>query len=138
MKDGATIGSDNLAEMEKVLGSPSLIEQTEHEDNNDPDVQLTIANSVWANDLKDSFIEHVQANHNGEAKPMPSRYSTIDEWIEDNTDGMIKDFLGDEKIPSDIVALLVNALYFKGELSLKADDNVYTYWSHLLCYVIFS
>jgi hypothetical protein len=55
VKDGATIGSDNLAEMEKVLGSPSLIEQTEHEGNDDPNVQLKIANSVWTNDLKDSF-----------------------------------------------------------------------------------
>lgn len=137
MRDGATIGSDNLAEMEKVLGSPSLIEQTEHEGNDDPDVQLKIANSVWTNDLKDSFMETVQANHNGEAKPMPSRYSTIDSWIEDNTGGMIKDFLGDEKIPSDIVALLVNALYFKGEL-LKRTTWYTSYWSHLFCHVIFS
>lgn len=137
MRDGATIGSDNLAEMEKVLGSPSLIEQTEHEGNDDPDVQLKIANSVWTNDLKDSFMETVQANHNGEARTMPSRYSTIDDWIEDNTGGMIKDFLGDEKIPSDIVALLVNALYFKGEL-LKRTTWYTSYWSHLFCHVIFS
>merc|ERR1719215_1269658 len=54
---------------------------------------------------------------------MPSRYSTIDEWIEDNTDGMIKDFLGDEKIPSDIVALLVNALYFKGAWTYEFDPD---------------
>jgi len=123
VKDGATEGSDNEAEMEQVLGSRSLIEQTENEGSDDPDVMLSIANSVWADNLKDSFIETVQDEHDAAAFPMPSRYSTVDSWIEENTNGMIKDMLGDDKIPSDIVALLVNAVYFKGAWKYKFDKD---------------
>ena len=123
VKVGATEGSDNEAEMEQVLGSRSLIEQTEKEGSDDPDVTLSIANSVWADNLKESFIETVQDEHDAAAFPMPSRYSTVDSWIEENTNGMIKDMLGDDKIPSDIVALLVNAVYFKGAWKYKFDKD---------------
>jgi len=123
VKDGATEGSDNEAEMEQVLGPSSLIEQTENEGSDDPDVTLSIANSVWADNLKESFIETVQDDHDAAAFPMPSRYSIVDSWIEENTNGMIKDMLGDDKIPSDIVALLVNAVYFKGAWKYKFDKD---------------
>ena len=123
VKDGATEGSDNEAEMEQVLGSRSSIEQTKNEGSDDPNVMLSIANSVWADNLKESFIETVQDDHDAAAFPMPSRYSTVDSWIEDNTNGMIKDMLGDDKIPSDIVALLVNAVYFKGAWKYKFDKD---------------
>ena len=119
VRDGATKDSDNLYQMSDVLGPPSFIEQTEHEGNDDPDVQLLIANSVWSDSkLRDSYIEKVETKHGGEAFELPSRYSKVDDWIEENTDGMIKGFLGDELVPTDIVALLVNAVYFKGEFSL--------------------
>ena len=119
VRDRVTKDSDNLYQMSDVLGPPSFIEQTEHEGNDDPDVQLLIANSVWSDaSLRPSFIERVETKHGGEAFELPSRYSKVDEWIEENTGGMIKGFLGDEPVPSDIVALLVNAVYFKGEFSL--------------------
>ena len=119
VKDGATIGSDNLAEMKQVLGTSSSIDPS----NDDPGVQLTIANSVWANDLRPSFIETIKKDHNGEAKPLPDRYTTINDWVEDNTNGMIRDLLPDEKIPSDVVALLVNAVFFKAAWTYEFDPE---------------
>ena len=47
--------------------------------------------------------------------------SPIDEWIEDNTNGMIAGFLGDDKIPTNIVAFIVNAVYFRGAWTYEFD-----------------
>ena len=115
VEEGATIGSENCSQLKRVLGSSSTIERTEDEDNEDSDVQLIMASSVWGDRLKQSYVDAVMSEHSAEALPMPMRFTPIDEWIEDKTNGMIKGFLGDEKIPADIVALLVNAVYFKGQ-----------------------
>lgn len=119
VKDGATIGSDNLAEMKQVLGPPSSIDSSD----DDPDVKLTIANSIWANGLRQSFIETIKKDHDGEAKPLPVHYNTINDWVEDNTNGMITDLLPDEKIPFDVVALLVNAVFFKAAWTYEFDPE---------------
>jgi len=118
VKDGATIGSENESELERVLGPPSLIE-----DDGDSDVQLIMASSIWANSLKQSYIDGAISNHSADAFPMPSRYTPVDKWIEDKTNGMIKGFLGDDKIDSHIVALLVNAVYFKGTWTYAFDPE---------------
>ena len=108
--NGATEGSDTQIELKQVLGPPSLVETTV---DGKSDVQLTIANSVWADKLKQSYINGLAENFNADAFKLPSRYTTIDKWIEENTNGMINHMLGDEKIPRDVLALLVNAVYFK-------------------------
>jgi serine protease inhibitor len=41
---------------------------------------------------------------------------TINQWIEDKTNGKIKDML--DQIPSDAVMYLVNAIYFKANVAL--------------------
>ncbi|KAL7537445.1 hypothetical protein ACHAWF_005774 [Thalassiosira exigua] len=123
VKDGATAGSDNEAELAKVLGPPSLVERTDEEGNGDADVQLSMASSIWANDLRQSFIDGAKSKRSAEAFPRPSHYTTIDDWIADQTNGMIKDFLGDNEIPSHIVALLVNAVYFKGSWTYEFDPK---------------
>jgi len=108
-------------ELKQVLGPPSLVETTVDDES---DVQLTIANSVWADKLKQSYIDDLAKNFNADAFKLPSRYSTIDKWIEENTNGMIKDMLGDEKIPRDVLALLVNAVYFKGKWKMPFDPKM--------------
>jgi len=118
---GTTEGSDTEMELKQVLGPPSLVETTVDDES---DVQLTIANSVWADKLKQSYIDDLAKNFNADAFKLPSRYSTIDKWIEENTNGMIKDMLGDEKIPRDVLALLVNAVYFKGKWKMPFDPKM--------------
>ena len=93
---------------------------------------MIIANSVWADKLKQSYIDDLSKNFNADAFKLPSRYSTIDKWIEKNTNGMIQDMLGDDIIPSNVLALLVNAVYFKGkwkmpfnpEMTIDGDFNL--------------
>lgn len=57
VNDGATPGSDNKAEMEQVLGPPFSVQETEGEDTDDADVQLTVATSLWADELKQLFVD---------------------------------------------------------------------------------
>lgn len=121
VRDGATIGSTNEAEMKQLLGSSSSIEETAED--GDPDVQLNIATSIWVNNLKESYVNGAITNHSAEAEPLPERYTPIDEWIEDKTNGMIKGFLGDDKLSDDIEALVVNAVYFKGAWTTEFDPK---------------
>ena len=118
---GATEGSDTEIELKQVLGPPSLVETVV---DGESDVQLIIANSVWADKLKQSYIDDLSKNFNADAFKLPSRYSTIDKWIEENTNGMIKNMLGDDKIPRDVLALLVNAVYFKGAWKMPFNPEM--------------
>ena len=68
------------------------------EEDDNTAVQLSMALSIWANRLKQSYIDGAISNHSADAFPLPSRYTPVDKWIEDKTNGMIKGFLGDEKI----------------------------------------
>jgi len=119
VKDGATAGSQNEAELQQLLDPPSMIEQTD----DDPDVELSIATSVWADQLKTSYVEEVTKDDSTAAFPLPRRYTPIDDWIFNNTNGMIDGFMGDDPVPQDIVALLVNAVYFKGAWTYEFDPN---------------
>lgn len=119
VKDGATAGSQTEAELKQVLGPPSMIEQT----GDDPDVELSIATSIWADDLKPSYVEDARENYSAAAFPLPKRYTDIDVWIADETNHMIEGFMGDDKVPDDIIALLVNAVYFKGTWTYEFDPK---------------
>mmetsp|Transcript_13425 Transcript_13425/g.29154 ORF Transcript_13425/g.29154 Transcript_13425/m.29154 type:complete len:432 (+) Transcript_13425:111-1406(+) len=121
VKDGATIGSENEAELKQLLGSSSSIEQTSED--GECDVQLSIATSIWANRLKQSYVDGAVENHSAEAFPLPDRYTPVDDWIEKKTNGMIKGFLGDDELDGDIEALLVNAVYFKGAWTYEFDPK---------------
>lgn len=121
VKAGATIDSLTEAEMAHVLGPSPQLEPTEGEG-----VTLNIANSVWANELRESYVEGLKEKYSADAFPLPSRYTDIDNWIEDKTNGMIKGLLGDDDIDGDVVALLVNTVYFKGMWTQKFDPT-FTY-----------
>eukprot|EP01083_Nonionella_stella_P226876 805305_1 len=83
-----------------------------------------MASSVWSRDLlKQSYVDGVVDRYSADAYPMPTYYTDVDEWIEDKTDGMIKGFLGDDKIGPHTVALLVNAVYFKGRWTNEFDPE---------------
>lgn len=123
VKAGATVGSRNEFELGQVLGTSSLNIQTEEKVDSNTDVQLRVASSIWANRLKQSYVDGAIANHSAEARPLPSRYTPVDKWMEDKTNGMIKGFLGDKKMDGSIVALLVNAVYFKGTWTYEFDPK---------------
>lgn len=83
--------------------------------------KLSMANSIWFRDVesfsvKDDFLQTNADYYNADIYKAPFDETTRDEintWVEDNTDGMIKDILN--KVPKDVVMYLINALAFDAE-----------------------
>lgn len=94
----------------------------------DPDVQLSLANSVWYRQdftVKQTFLEKMNTSYNAETEALdfasPSAISTINNWAKDNTNGKIEKVL--DGIDADAVMFLMNALYFKGDWTYKFDKS---------------
>ena len=90
-------------------------------------VTLNIADSLWADSkrvaLRASFVELAKAFYNAEVADVdfsdPDTPARINAWVGKKTHGKI-DKIIDRLNPSD-VALLLNALYFKGQWTHKFD-----------------
>ena len=94
----------------------------------DPDVQLSLANSVWYSDVfeaKQTFLEKMSTEYNAKTGTLdftsPSALTTINNWAKDNTNGKIEKVL--DEINPDAVMFLMNALYFKGDWTHKFDKK---------------
>ncbi|KAL7516476.1 hypothetical protein ACHAWX_001487 [Stephanocyclus meneghinianus] len=115
VEDGATESSDNRAELNRLLGPHELRDQVKAIiDSTDGDVQLNMATSVWADNLKASYMDHLIAEHSAEVFSLPETYAPVDDWIEEKTNGMITELMGDIALNPLTKALLVDAVYFKG------------------------
>ncbi len=83
--------------------------------------KLSLANSVWFTekngfDVNRDFLQTVADYYQADAYQAPFDEQTckdINTWVEQNTDGMVKDIL--DRIPEDAVMYLVNALAFEAE-----------------------
>jgi len=87
--------------------------------NPDPEVQISIANSLWAGEaepFKPEFIEKIQHFYSAEAKNLnfgtSGASNIINDWVKQNTNGKIDKIV--DEISSDTVFVLLNAIYFKG------------------------
>merc|ERR1712176_765655 len=84
----------------------------------DKEVRFLSANSVWcAGSIKDAFQTAVRNLFNADAKSLPHGPDPINTWCSKATDGMISKIIDD--IDPQTVAILVNAVYFKGEWAAK-------------------
>jgi serine protease inhibitor len=86
----------------------------------DKRVRISIANSVWSEknfEVKAPFKNILTEYYNAESKSFditnPSAYIEVNNWIEDNTNGLIKKML--QGLEDNTVMLLINAIYFKGK-----------------------
>lgn len=86
----------------------------------DPKVRLSIANALWYKqgfDVQPEFEETVRKSFGAEVAGLdmsnPQSVEVINQWIENNTEGLIKDML--DQIPANAVMYLVNAIYFKAD-----------------------
>ena len=111
-----------LAEMQNTLGlnkfAVSKVNDWSKESfakiNNAKDVKFSVANSIWTNQNMNvaflpSFSSILLDKFNAEAKSAKNK-EVINSWVEDKTNGKIKNILSD----FDSVLYLVNAIYFKG------------------------
>lgn len=94
----------------------------------DKRVLMSIANSVWIeNDFsaKQSFIDILTSYYDSESRYFDindaSAPDKINQWIEDNTNGLIKEMI--DKLDDNAVMLLINAIYFKGKWQSQFDKT---------------
>lgn len=89
----------------------------------DPQAELDLANSVWYRSdrpVLESFRDQVRAHYAAEVLPI-STAAAINQWVEEATRGRIDEIIEGE-IPGDVVAYLINALYFKADWTFQFDE----------------
>jgi len=94
----------------------------------DKEVQFSIANSIWYKlgyQVLDAFITTNQEYFDAAVEELdftdPEAVDIINEWIEDNTKGKIRDML--DFIPSNAVMYLINAIYFNATWKYQFDPE---------------
>ena len=133
LKDGATLSSDNHHQLTNLVNAsvldqaPLLLKQcTDGGSDQEREVELSIATSIWTDSLKQSYIDLAKSTHSADVLPLPKQnlFATINQWVTDHTKGLIKD-LFDPNAPVDpnLVAVLVNAVHFKGNWSEQFDKS---------------
>lgn len=94
----------------------------------DKKVVMEIANSIWhkqqmsvKNQFKDIVTTYYNAGITGLDFSNPTSKDMINNWIEDKTNGKIKNML--DQIPADAAMYLVNAIYFKADWTFKFEKS---------------
>ncbi|MDZ7961530.1 MAG: serpin family protein [Aulosira sp. DedQUE10] len=97
-------------------------------ENPDANVQLTIANSLWANqntNFQSDFLKKNQDFYNAKVTNLnfqdAEAPNIINNWVKDNTQGKINKIV--DQIQPDQVLFLINAIYFKGKWSNEFDKS---------------
>ena len=119
-------GGDTLAQMETVFGigcEPLRDYMKSYLENlpNEEKYKLHMANSIWIKEDEDFTVneEFISVNENFfDANVVEKEFDKktlreINDWVEDNTDGMIEEVLNE--IPEEAVMYLINALAFEAE-----------------------
>jgi serpin B len=95
--------------------------------NPDPQVQLTIANSLWmhlsANPVLPSFIQANQTYYGAEIGDLSGAPANVNAWVSSNTNGLITQILPPQGNYATVVAVIANALYFKGAWTVQFDPS---------------
>ena len=102
----------------------------------DDKVKMSIANSIWYRNtvtILPEFLNVNESNYLAEIKPEdfndPQTLENINGWIENKTEGKIKNVL--DNINPNTIMFLINAIYFKGSWKYEFDkadtrtDNFY-------------
>lgn len=79
-------------------------------------IDLVSANGIWTTDyIKPDYIKTVKKIHGVEAGVLPKTFDPINEYVSGKTNGLITDlFQKGEELNPLTVAIIVNAVYFKG------------------------
>lgn len=120
-------------EMALALGIDHLDRETVNEtneawlaalqDTGDPVAELALANSVWYRETRpilDSYRELVGARYDAEIEPITTA-AAINAWVDEKTRGRIDEIIKGA-VPGNVVAYLINALYFKADWTHQFDE----------------
>jgi serpin B len=89
----------------------------------DPQAELAVANSVWYRERRpvlDSFRALVRDYYDAEVEPITTA-DAINAWVKEKTRGRIEEIIEGE-VPTNVVAYLINALYFKADWTYQFDE----------------
>ena len=96
----------------------------------DPKVQFRIANSIWFRQelsLEKEFINLNRKYFNAEVSGLdfsdPNAAKIINEWVDKNTNGKIKEIVDDPINPLTVM-FLIDAIYFKGTWTYEFDKSL--------------
>ena len=94
----------------------------------DPEVTLSIANSLWARegvDFEANFLQSNQQFYQAQMSVLdfanPAAANQINGWVQENTQGKIAQIV-DRLQPADVM-YLINAIYFKGNWQTRFDPS---------------
>ncbi len=96
----------------------------------DPKVDFRIANSIWykstfAPAIAPAFLaeakQYFDATSQGLDFAKPASLSIVNDWVKTSTNGKIPTIV--DALPDDLVMLLVNAIYFKGDWRQAFDRS---------------
>ncbi len=89
----------------------------------DPKVKLALANSIWHKkdfSVEQSFLTQMKDYFSAEVLPLTT-VEPVNKWASDNTNGKIPKVL--DKIDANLVMLIMNALYFKGDWAAQFETK---------------
>jgi len=125
MAETLNFGSMSLDEINHAYSN--LIESLE---NADQAVKLLFGNSVWMKKefeplVKASFTDRITTWYNAEMFTRdfgsPQTVSEINGWVDKRTQGTIKEIV--KGIDPELIMLLINAIYFKGDWIVEFDET---------------
>lgn len=95
----------------------------------DPDVELGLANSIWHRlgmDFKEEFLNvnrtYFDAQVTGLDFDDASAAPTINNWVNESTNGRIEEIV-DDPISQEMIMFLINVIYFKGAWTYEFDPE---------------
>jgi serine protease inhibitor len=93
--------------------------------------QLNVANSIWLNNhfhFQDDFAQNNRRFYNAEIHEMdPTNSKTpkiINDWVKKSTNRKINKIIDVDDLDPNIVAFLINAIYFKGDWMHEFDKKL--------------
>jgi len=96
----------------------------------DPDLELAVANSLWARediDFNEDFLDRNSNYYKAEISSLdfanPESADMINSWVEEQTRGAIEEIV-QAPISPDTILFLINAIYFKGEWAEQFDSDL--------------
>ena len=95
------------------------------------DVTLSIANSLWAAEgypFEDEYLTFVQDTFGASLDEVdlgaPETADRIDDWVDEQTEGLIEDIADDLELPDpQAVLVLLNAVHFLGTWTTTFDED---------------
>lgn len=94
----------------------------------DPQVQFGLGNSVWTDEgftFLPEYLDRLRTHFHAEAQSLPfddpATVDVINGWVAEVTEDRIEELL--DEIPVDMVAYLINAVYFKGDWRDQFDPD---------------